>query len=84
MPSKGTPITCLRIPPDLLDQIDQAIARAADHLPDEPYTRTSWIISAIKEKLRHQERGRKRARRRRDGTPTDQSPAGQAEAGRPG
>jgi metal-responsive CopG/Arc/MetJ family transcriptional regulator len=47
--SKGSPIVPIRIPPLLLVQIDQIVDRSA-------HTRSSFIIAAIEEKLRHRER----------------------------
>jgi len=73
--SRGTPITCIRIPPALLAEIDQAIDSNNVWRVDEEYNRTSWIIQAIKERLKKQERGRRtRGRRREEATAAGAGP----------
>lgn len=62
--SKGTPITCVRIPPDMLAQVDALVERSITHAAEEPWTRTSWIVQAIREKLAKRLRSNSRKRRK--------------------
>lgn len=62
--SRGTPITPLRLPRDLVEQIDRAIAQNNRTRFGEPWNRTSWIVQAIKERLAKQERSRRSNRGR--------------------
>jgi hypothetical protein len=60
--SKGTRITPLRIPPDLLALIDESIVSNNAWRVDEEYNRTTWIIQAIKERLAKLARARRHRR----------------------
>lgn len=63
--SKGNPIVPLRFPPQLLDQVDAKIRRSLDTRAAEPWTRTSFILAAVKEKLAKMKRsagGRRKGR----------------------
>ena len=62
--SKGSPNVVVRVHVDLLAEIDAEVEQSATSRPGEPWTRSSFIISAIREKLAHQRRSRGRARRR--------------------
>lgn len=50
--SKGTKMTGLRIPPPIESAMLAAIDSANDRRKEEAYTKTTWILQAIKEKLR--------------------------------
>jgi hypothetical protein len=63
--SRGNPITLLRLPPDLLRLIDEEVIRQNAFRPGEPYTRSSWIRQALKERLDHLARARRQRRNRR-------------------
>ena len=58
--TKGSPIIPIRIQPNLLDQINRAINNANANRRLEPYSRSSWILAAIQDKLAHLARARKR------------------------
>jgi metal-responsive CopG/Arc/MetJ family transcriptional regulator len=49
--SKGSPLLTIRIPAELLQLVDQAIARSVDTRRDGPWNRSSFIVKAIAEKL---------------------------------
>ena len=44
--AKGSPVLSVRIPAELLELVDQIIARTADTRQDGPWTRSSFIIAA--------------------------------------
>jgi len=66
--SAGSPIVPIRIPEHLLQRIEDAIASNNEHIKKEPWTRTSWIIDAIKAKLTHQSYGRREHKKRMKAT----------------
>jgi hypothetical protein len=49
--SKGSPVLTIRIPAELLTLVDAAVARSVATRRDGPWTRSSFILSAIKEKI---------------------------------
>lgn len=57
--SKGSPIVPIRIPPDLLGEMERVIAARNVVTRGEPWTRTGFVISAIREKLLKMERSRR-------------------------
>lgn len=59
MPSKGSRIIPIRLPSDLLDQVDKAVQGSELRRKGEPWTRSSFIRRAIEEKLAHAARSRK-------------------------
>lgn len=61
--SAGSPIVPIRVPADLLAAVDAVIARTADTRRDGPWTRTSFILSAVREKLQHMHRSNRKNRR---------------------
>jgi hypothetical protein len=70
MPSKGTPVHTLRLPADLVEQLDLAIARLQlwHHRQFfrrqwKDWSRSAFIASAIREKLKKMERSRRRPTR---------------------
>jgi len=63
--SKGSKITPVRIPPLLLAAIHEAIRSANKTRKAEPYTMSSWILTAIDEKLNHNLRSRSKVSRSR-------------------
>jgi hypothetical protein len=50
--SRGSPLVSVRIPAELLELVDQVVARSVDTRPDGPWTRSSFIVAAIEEKLK--------------------------------
>jgi len=60
--SKGTPIVTLRVSNELRNRINESIASANYYTKIEPYTLSSWILHAVKEKLDKIERGRKKGK----------------------
>lgn len=58
--AKGNPIVPLRIEPALLAEIDAAIASRNDHTALAPYDRSAFIRAAIREKLDHYKRSRRK------------------------
>lgn len=66
--SKGTKIITLRLPSILEDAIDAAIAQRNEVTKQEPWTRTAFFLTAIREKLSHMERSRKSSRKRQTKT----------------
>lgn len=65
--SRGTKHTILRLAPELLARIHEAIDQNNSRRADEPYNLTSWIRQAIEERLAKLERGRKANERKRKG-----------------
>lgn len=59
MPSRGSPICPIRIPAALLLEMEQLIKASNERRKGEPWTRTSFILTAIREKLYKMERSRK-------------------------
>ncbi len=57
--SKGSPIIPIRIEHALLHCLDTEIAKVNRTRKYEPYTRSSFILAAIKDKLKHLFRSRK-------------------------
>lgn len=56
--SRGSPIVPIRIPSELLAEMDQVILRANEVRRGEPWGRTGFILSAVREKLAKMERSR--------------------------
>ena len=54
--SKGSPIIPVRIPAELLAAVDAAIARTSLKRREGPWTRSAWILQALRDKLAHMER----------------------------
>jgi hypothetical protein len=50
--SKGSPLLSLRVPAELLDLVDDTVARSVHTRKEAPWTRSSFIIAAIEEKLK--------------------------------
>jgi len=63
--SRGTPHISLRIAPDVLAGIDQAVDLLRKTKGDDEYNRTAFIMHAIEEKLAKLERGRRSNRKAR-------------------
>jgi hypothetical protein len=59
--AKGSPVLSIRIPAELLELVDRAIARSVDTRKDGPWTRSSFIVAAIEEKLKKMARSAGRA-----------------------
>lgn len=57
--SNASPTTTLRIPVAIEAQMEAAIDSANYHSRIEPYTKSSWILHAIREKLAKIQRGKK-------------------------
>jgi hypothetical protein len=67
MPTRADPLLVVRVPCELLAEIDAAVQRYLASLDRvkrwyrrRKYTRSSWVIAAIRERLAKQARGRKR------------------------
>jgi hypothetical protein len=56
--SRGSPLVSIRIPAELLEQVDQKVTRSATRR-DVPWTRSSFIVAAIEEKLKKMARSAK-------------------------
>ncbi len=61
--SKGSPIVQLRIPPFLLAEMDAVMVRSSERRFEGAWTRSSWIVQAIIDRLAKIERGRSRRKR---------------------
>jgi hypothetical protein len=60
MPSKGTPVTTVRIGKELMERIEAQIASLVIHSPRGDWTVGEFIRVAIEEKLRKMRRSRRR------------------------
>ena len=49
--AKGSPVVSVRIPAELLELVKEVIDRSADTRRDGPWTLSSFIVSAVEEKL---------------------------------
>jgi metal-responsive CopG/Arc/MetJ family transcriptional regulator len=49
--ARGSPVLSVRIPVELLALVDEVIALSAATRKDGPWTRSSFIVAAIEEKL---------------------------------
>jgi hypothetical protein len=49
--SKGSQIVPVRIPVELLGLVDEVVARSVHTRKDGPWTRSSFVIAAIEEKM---------------------------------
>lgn len=56
--SKGSPIIPIRIPAEVLASMDLTIVQRNTYTHNEPWSRSSFIISAIKDKIAKMERSR--------------------------
>lgn len=56
---KGSPIIPIRIPADLLDRVDARVERSKTHCKI-PFNRSTFILTAIAEKLAHYSRASRR------------------------
>jgi len=63
--SKGSPIVPIRFPVALLALVDNEIARAARTRPAEPWTRSSFVLAAVRAFLDKRERSRKNGGRKK-------------------
>lgn len=61
MSSKGSRVVPVRIPQALLEKIDAAVTRSVEGKKGEPWTRSSFIVAAVMDKLAHMERSSGRA-----------------------
>lgn len=50
--AKGSPVVAVRIPSELLELVDEIIARSAQTRRDGPWTRSSFVVAAIEEKVK--------------------------------
>ena len=58
--SQGSPVIQVRVPRHILAQVDEVMARVNATRTEEEYTRSSFVLSAIQEKLAKMERGRRK------------------------
>ena len=61
--SKGNRMVGLRLPPDVSEALDREIAAINATRADEPYTVASFILSAVRLRLRRLEEDRRRRRK---------------------
>jgi hypothetical protein len=61
--SKGSRIVGIRVEADLEAAIETAIASANYHSRIEPHTLSSWIKAAIREKLAHIQRSKRKGKK---------------------
>jgi hypothetical protein len=60
MPTKGSPIVPIRFADaDLLAAVDAAVESSVINRSGKPWTRTSFILAAVREKLAHLERSKR-------------------------
>lgn len=52
-PNRGTRVVTFRPPPELLAEIDQYCATASVRRKEGEYTRTEFLLAALREKLDH-------------------------------
>jgi len=62
--SKGNPIVPIRIERPILMEMEAVIRKRNENSPNAPWTRTSFIVTAILEKIMHMERSRKKRKRK--------------------
>lgn len=62
--SKGNPIVPIRIERPILMEMNAVIRKRNATTRDEPWTRTAFIVTAILEKIKKMERGRKPKKRK--------------------
>lgn len=62
--SRGSPIISLRVPEDLLRDVQIVVHQTGAKCQGEPWNLTSWILQAIRDKLAHQQRAREASKRR--------------------
>lgn len=65
--SKGSPIVNVRVPAELLSEIEAAVERSQDIRQDGGYTLSSWIIAAIRERIAKHVRSAASGRARKKG-----------------
>jgi hypothetical protein len=58
--SRGSQVIPVRIPGDELEMVDSTISRINRRRREEPMTRSSFIRSALAEKLSHLERSKRK------------------------
>jgi hypothetical protein len=49
--SRGSPVLTVRIPAELLQLVDEAVARSVYTRKEGPWTRSSFAVAALEEKL---------------------------------
>lgn len=76
--AKGSPIVPIRIPADLLIEVEEVIVRSWDTRAAAPWNRTTFILAAIREKLSHLKRS---SRKRKGGKREEAEVAGAIEIG---
>jgi len=59
MPSKGSKIVPVRIPQEMLDEMQEMIASRNFNAPGEPWDVAKFIRKAVAEKIAHMKRSRK-------------------------
>jgi hypothetical protein len=67
--SKGSPIIPIRINQIDLDRIEAAVRTTNRRRNLAPYTRSSWIMAAIQDKLDHMARSKKAKAKKRQPPP---------------
>jgi hypothetical protein len=59
--ARGSPVICIRVPVELLVLVDEVVDRSVGTRRAGPWTRSSFIIVAIEDKLRHMNRSNGKA-----------------------
>ena len=58
--ARGSPTITIRVPDELLSALQQEIARTNQNIRVQPFTVSSWVLTAIWEKMDKSQRSRKR------------------------
>lgn len=66
--TEGNPKLLVRVPPELLQEICEIIARRNQRTREEPWDVSKFIRCAIRDKLHHMQRSRRSHRRKRKAT----------------
>lgn len=67
----GNPKMVVRFSADTLEQIDEAIKRRNARTREEPWDRSAFVRCAVRDKLHHMQRSRRRKGRRSASTTAD-------------
>jgi len=58
--SLGNPVVQVRVPRPILEEMDETIQRANGHRVVEDWTRSSFVLAAIREKIAKMKRSRRK------------------------
>lgn len=65
---RGSPIITLRVPTEICQQIEREIEGSVHRRRAGAWTRSSWLLAAISEKISHARRSRRPHRSRQRGS----------------